>query len=368
MSVNGLSFHLFGQLPFETRLQIWEAAVFDLPSRVCGLDNNILTQFYTGNFDWKDRSGLIVSDLPSLRYVCQESRQVALKYASTIGWTVSGKEPPYRPYDPHRDVLYIGHIGNIEDINRPEFSSFRRYQSSIPEPEGYSENATTLMRQARHLALSRSLFEFLHKDAWIHVHDDIRCVADSMLADLLQIFTRLEEISVALSQFDLADFVASNEKCTWPPWPLPQRPCKMEPLGGLEDDAHLEEPLRSLYRQVQKNCGKFVETVDTMSARVRVRRVPVPMITQVYQLSQDIKLGYKWEEFPDTGSSYSSDKFAILEATSMSWLARFSQMVFPSWSDRLFQYLPLGQIWGVRPLEGEGQEFGRWLGSVELPG
>lgn len=368
MSANGQSFHLFGLFPYEIRLQIWEAAVFDLPSRVCGLDNNILTQFYTGKFDWKDRSGLVVSDLPSLRYVCQESRQVALKYASKIGWTVSGKEPPYRPYDPQRDVLYIGHIGNIEDINRPEFSSFRRYQSSLSEPEGYKEMATTSMREARHIVLSRSLFEFLHKDAWTNVHDEIRWAGDSMLADLLQIFKQLDRISVALSQFDLADFVASSENCTWPPWPLPQRPCKLEPLAGLHDDAHLEEPLRSLYRQVQKNCGNFVETVDTMSARVRVRRVPVPMITQVYQLSQDTKLGYKWEELPDTSSNYSSDKFAILEETSMSWLARFSQMVLPSWSDRLFQYLPLGQIWGVRPLEGEGQEFGRWLGSVELPG
>lgn len=336
MSANGQSFHLFGQFPSEIRLQIWEAAVFHLPSRVCGLDNNILTQFYTGKFDWKDRGGLIVSDLPSLRYVCQESRQVALKHSSTIGWTVSGKEPPYRPYDPHRDVLHIGHIGNIEDINRPEFSSSRRYESSLPEPEGYKELATMSMRQARHIALSRSLFEFLHRDGWPHVHDDIRWVGDSMLADLLQIFKQLDQISVALSQSDLADFVASRENCTWPPWPLPQRPCKLEPLEGLEDNAHLEEPLRSLYRQVQKSCGTFVETVDTMSARVRVRRVPVPMITQVYQLSQDTKLEYKWEELPDTGSSHASQRFPILEETSMSWLARLSHMVLPSWSGRLF--------------------------------
>lgn len=294
MSINGQSFHLFGHFPYEIRLHIGEAAVFDLPSRICGLDKNILTQFYTGKFDWKDRSGLIVSDLPSLRYVCQESRQVALKYASTIGWTVSGKEPPYRPYDPHSDVLYIGHIGNIEDMGRPQFSSFHRSKSDLPEPEDYKEMTTTLMRQAHHIALSRSLFEFLHKDAWTCVHDEIRWVVDSMLAELLQIFTHLDAVSVAFSQLDLADFVASSGNCTWPPWSLPQRPCKLEPLAGLQDNAHLEEPLRSLYRQVQMNCGTFVETAETMSARARIRGVPVPMITQVYQLSQDTKLGYKW--------------------------------------------------------------------------
>lgn len=112
MSANGAGFHRFRELPYELRLQIWETAVFDLPSRVCSFDKIIQEHFESGILDWRDPSSLVVFDSPSLRYVCQASRQVALKHSATAGWTISGNTHPYRRYDPRRDILYIEEEGS----------------------------------------------------------------------------------------------------------------------------------------------------------------------------------------------------------------------------------------------------------------
>lgn len=292
MSAKETNFHLFGNLPYEIRLQIWETAVFDLPSRVCGLDENIQEACSNGNFRWKDPNGLVVLDSPSLRYVCQESRQVALKHASATGWTVSGKEPPYRHFDPSRDVLYILDFKNIRPMSKPDESD---------------PMAAMMVRQARHIALSWSLLQLVHFASWDCVNND-RALKDSGVGQLLQVFPRLEEISVALSQVDLADFVASRRR--WAPWRPPRRPCKLESLARLEpacadlpetavgDNAQLEGPLRSLYRHVKKISGTFVEAADIIAPVIGTQPLPAPMIAQVCQFSQDTSAGYKWEELP----------------------------------------------------------------------
>lgn len=118
MSQSGHRFHLFGKLPPELRLLIWETAVFDPPSRVCSFDDPIQWDFVLGRLDCEDPSALVVFDSPSLRYVCHESRQVALKYSAIAGWTIPGSTHPYRRYDPRSDSLYI------DDLRRPD--SLRR--------------------------------------------------------------------------------------------------------------------------------------------------------------------------------------------------------------------------------------------------
>lgn len=155
---NRPSFQLFGQLPFELRLQIWETASFDLPSRVCCLDQNMQEVHFIGTlskYRWKNPSGLVVHDLPSLCHVCHESRQVALKYASTIGWTVSGGEPPYRYFGPSSDVLHVSvrKMESMDEVRPGQYPGIPKESSPV---------AVIRARQARHIVVSLRTFDMIH--------------------------------------------------------------------------------------------------------------------------------------------------------------------------------------------------------------
>lgn len=302
MPANGPSFHLFGQLPPEIRLQIWETASFDLPSRVCDLNENMEGEYSNGKFnenDWTDPSCLLVNDRPSLRYVCHESRQVALKSARTIGWTVSGEEPPYRYFDPRSDVLYTVSAHKIGFMCEPRPRQYPgASEESIPV-------AAMRARQVRHIAISLRFFELVHVEAWEHFKHNYE-LGDSFLENSLWVFPRLEEISVAFSELDMAAFVASFNRLVPPRHP--EHPCALETLARLEPtsaelpetvvggDAHREDSRRSFYRLVKKTNGTFVEAPDIIASIVGAQRVPCPAITQVCQGTRY----YNWEELPDT--------------------------------------------------------------------
>lgn len=302
MSANGAGFHLFRQLPCELRLQIWETAVFDLPSRVCFFDGVIQPHFESGILDWRDPSSLFVFDSPSLRYVCYESRQVALKHSATAGWTISGNTHPYRHYDPRRDILCIDTLGRLSSL-----AKFFRTQNH-GETDESNASAATKVRQTRHVVIPWSIFTLetsLSSEYNIENDDAVTC---SFVYELIRLFPRLEEITVGVSQTDVVEIVASRQRwSTWERLRL-QRPCKLaafarfettseeEPEITVVDNAYREEPLRSLYRQVGRISGSFEKAANIIAAFTGTQCVPAPMIARVYQLSQCTDAGYKWDE------------------------------------------------------------------------
>lgn len=301
MSQNGHSFHLFGQLPPEIRLQIWETAVFDPPSRVCSFDVTVQRDFITGTLDCGDPSTLVVFDYPSLRYVCQESRRVALKHSAIAGWTIPGATHPYRCYDTHRDSLYIA-----DGLGR-SFELDRLFKSKIHgEIDVLNASAATRVRHTRHIVIPWWLLRLANLWSRRDIQND-KDFTYSFVADLMRIFQQLEEITVAISQLDVADSAALR-RLTVSEWELPERPCKLSSSARFEptseeqpeitvvDNAYREEPLRSLFCDVGRISGSFERAANIIAATIGTRRVPAPKIAQVCQLVQ----GTEWEILPDT--------------------------------------------------------------------
>ncbi|KAG6359705.1 hypothetical protein INS49_010757 [Diaporthe citri] len=303
MPANGPTFHLFRQLPYELRLEIWETAVFDLPSRVCSFNEVIQLHFRSGVLDWSHPSSLVVFDSPSLRYVCQESRQVALKHSATAGWTISGTTHPFRYYDARGGILYIDNFRRLPSLEK----SFRTQNHG--ETDEFNASAAMRVRQARHVVIPWKSFQLENYLSWQDIERD-EGFTYSFVSELIRLFPRLEEITVAISQTDVADTVASRQcRSTWEP---PQRPCKLGAFARFEptseeqpeitvvDNAYREEPLRSLYRQVGRISGSFERAANIIAATIGTQRLPAPMIAHVYQLSQGADAGYKWQEIPGT--------------------------------------------------------------------
>lgn len=299
MSANEAGFHLFRQLPCELRLQIWETAVFDLPSRVCFYDEVIQQHFESGILNWRDPSSLVVFDSPSLRYVCLESRQVALKHSATAGWTISGNTHPYRHYDPRRDILCIDSLRRLSSLG----TLFRTQNHG--ETDVSNASAATRVRQTRHVVIPWLIFT-LETHLLRNYIDYDDGFTYSSVYELIRLFPRLEEITVGISQTDGVDIVASPQR--WSTWERLQRPCKLgafarfeptseeEPEITVVDNAYREEPLRSLYRQFGRISGSFGRSANIIAATIGTQRIPAPMIARVYQLSQCTDAGYKWEE------------------------------------------------------------------------
>lgn len=299
MSQNGHSFHLFGQLPPELRLQIWETAAFDPPPRICSFDKNMQRGFITGTLDCGDPSTLVVSDYPSLRYVCQESRQVALKYSAIAGWTIPGATHPSRRYDPRRDSLYIDNgLGRSFELDRL-FNSKNHGEIDVP-----NASAATRVRHTRHIVIPLGLLMLTAHASRQDIKND-KDFEYSFVADLVRLFPRLEEITVAFSQMDVADTVAS--RLSGSRWKLPERPCKLsasarfeptskeQPEINVVDNAYREEPFRSLFCCVGRISGSFGRAANIIAATIGNRRVPKPRIAQVCQLVQ----GTEWKILPD---------------------------------------------------------------------
>lgn len=303
MSANRTVFHLFGHLPPELRLQIWETAMFDHPSRVCSSAEAIQLDIRNGMLEWRDPTSLVVFDLPSLRYVCRESRQVALKHSATAGWTISGIMHPYRHYDAGRDILYINNWRKLSSLDR-----LLTTQNDGGTDES-NPSAAMRVRQTRHVVIPWPLFQSERYASQPDIQHD-EDFDDSFVYELVRLFPRLEEITLAISQMDVADIVASRQR--WSFWEPPQRPCKLgafaifeptsedQPEINVVDNAYREEPLRSLYRQVGRISGSIERAANIIADIIGTPRVPVPMIAQVYELSQVTDAGYKWEEVPGT--------------------------------------------------------------------
>lgn len=277
--------------------------MFDHPSRVCSSAEAIQLDIRNGKLEWRDPTSLVVFDLPSLRYVCRESRQVALKHSATAGWTISGTMHPYRHYDAGRDILYINNWRKLSSLDR---------LLTIQNDGGTDESnpsAAMRVRQTRHVVIPWPFFQLEHYRSHQYIEHD-GDFTYSFVYELVRLFPRLEEITVAISQMDVADIVASPQ--WWSTWEPPQRPCKLGAFARFEptteeqpeitvvDNAYREEPLRSLYHKVGRVSGSFGRAANIIAATIGTQRVPVPMIARVYQLSQGTDAGYKWEEVPGT--------------------------------------------------------------------
>ncbi|KAK7732406.1 hypothetical protein SLS63_005084 [Diaporthe eres] len=139
---------------------------------------------------------------------------------------------------------------------------------------------------------------------WRYIENNV-AFAHPFVPELIRLFPRLEEITVGISQTDVANIFPSLQR--WSTWELVQRPCKLEAFARFEptseeepeitvvDNAYREEPLRSLYRQVGRISGSFERAANIIAATIGTQRVPAPMIAKVYQLSQCTDAGYKWE-------------------------------------------------------------------------
>lgn len=166
-----------------------------------------------------------------------------------------------------------------------------------------------MVRQTRHVVIPWSMFK-LETCLSRHYIENDAAFTDSFVSELIQLFPRLEEITVGISQTDVADIAASRQP--WSIWERLQRPCKLEAFARFEptseeepeitvvDNAYREEPLRSLYHQVGRISGSFERAANIIAATLGTQRIPAPMIAQVYQLSQCTDAGYMWEEVRGT--------------------------------------------------------------------
>lgn len=290
MSPKDFNFHLFGQLPPELRLLIWEMAASDLPSRLCSAILPSITGNQPDSVPWKNSEGLFVFDFPFLRYVCHESRQVALKHSAAAGWTVSGQHHPYRRYAPDVDVFYLADLTFVPLLWRSLWPRIQRNSDDAVFA------ATMQLRQAGHIAISHWHFEQFDNDMFSEVVEMI-----------IQGFPQAKNLSLVIKNVDKDGIIDPNSLFFRPSQGIPQRPCKLgfvtihesiteeapEPMVSAYMERHASN---KVYCRAEEFSTKFATTAEAVARRLNCNCPPTPRPANILQLERVNDEGEEWEE------------------------------------------------------------------------
>lgn len=296
-------FPLFQQLPFELRLVIWEMAVFDLPSRVCCLVQSFGERPMWRAVEQEPPERPIVYDIPSLRYVCQESRQVALRHSAAAGWMVCGSSQPYRQYHPLVDALYL------RDFKYLGISAVAIHR----ELNGVASTAATWMRQVRHIVLPLSICKVMAHQGYktlqllpTPVISHAVFAKCPFIVHILRAFPRVQTISVAIGCMDMPDSLAGLNTCS--SCRLPWLPCKLDYIEDLDSssawlmrtgtlDKTVQKPdaMKQFCRNVKGIIAEFAKKADFVADLAGTPRVPSPNVATMSQLVKSNEKGYEWE-------------------------------------------------------------------------